>query len=210
MPSLFYSGAAPLVLASRSPRRRELLARLGLEFTVEPADIDEIHPPGLSPREAAEHVAAAKARTVAAARRDGLVIGADTIVILDGEVLGKPEDAAAACRMLARLTGRTHEVVTGVCLVDAAGGRWRCGSEGTRVTMRAASDAEIRAYVASGEPLDKAGAYGAQDLGAFLVERVEGCFYNVVGLPLARLYTMLREFDGSRTGAGAASERRGA
>ncbi len=185
---------APLYLASRSPRRRDLLARLGVPYTVRPADIDEMLDPELDAQANARELAMQKARAVAADLEVGWVLGADTIVVIGGEVLGKPEDAADAERMFSSLTGRTHTVVTGLALVDALSGEAIADSVATKVTLRSASPAEAAAYVATGEPLDKAGAYGAQALGAVFIERVEGCYYNVVGLPVARLYRMLVTF----------------
>jgi septum formation protein len=174
-----------LVLASASPRRQELLARLGIPFTVEPSHIPEIHPPG-PPVQALAAVALDKARAIASRWTAGavIVLGADTEVVLDGRYLGKPRDAADAVRMLHELGGRTHEVITGVALVEARSGREETAAVTTRVTMVAASDKEIAAYVATGEPLDKAGGYAVQGLGARLVARVDGCVTNVVGLPV--------------------------
>lgn len=186
---------APLVLASRSPRRRELLARLGLAFTVAASDADETWPDGLAVSPAAEAVALRKARAVAGtpAAAGALVLAADTVVVLDGEVLGKPADAAAAAATLARLSGRTHRVVTGLAL--AFGGQETTAHEETAVTFADLSPAEIAAYVATGSPLDKAGSYGIQDeVGALLVARIDGDYSNVVGLPLRRLYDTLRSF----------------
>lgn len=141
-----------------------------------------------------EALALGKAREVAGRLGHGLVIGADTVVILSGATLEKPADAAEAREMLAALSGRWHEVYTGLALVDGLTGIARIGHERTRVKFRRLLPGEIEAYVGSGEPLDKAGAYGIQGLGAVLVERIEGCYTNVVGLPLARLISMLREF----------------
>ena len=134
-----------------------------------------------------------KARAVAGRRRRGLVLGADTVVVLDGELIGKPPDRTAARAMLARLTGRSHAVITGLALIDATSGRCLTAAESTLVTMRAASQEEIEAYVASGEPMDKAGSYGIQGFGAVFIDRIEGCYFNVVGLPLTRLMMLLGE-----------------
>ena len=181
----------PLVLASASPRRRDLLTSLGLTFTVAPSDADETWPEELAIGPATEAIALRKARAVPAP--GALVLAADTVVVLDGEVLGKPADPDEAAATLRRLSGRTHEVVTGLAL--ALGGREATAHETTRVTFAALSDAEIAAYVATGSPLDKAGSYGIQDdLGALLVERIDGDYSNVVGLPLRRLYDTLRQF----------------
>ena len=174
-----------LVLASASPRRQELLARLGIAFTVQPSRIPEIHPPG-PPAQALAAVALDKARAVASRWTAGaaIVLGADTEVVLDGRYLGKPRDAADDARMLHELSGRTHEVITGVALVEAPSGREETAAVTTRVTMVAATDEEIAAYVATGEPLDKAGGYAVQGRGGRLVARVDGCLTNVVGLPV--------------------------
>jgi septum formation protein len=193
--SLLYRGPGPLILASRSPRRQEILERLGVEFTVRPADVDEGELPGLAPRELAMTLAARKAAAAARGLERGLVLGADTIVVLDREVLGKPAGPAEARAMLGRLAGRSHVVTTGLALIDVESGARCLNWEDTVVHMRAASAEEIAAYVATGEPLDKAGAYGIQGLGAVLVDRIEGCFYNVMGLPVARLHGMLREME---------------
>lgn len=190
-PSGVLSLRVPLVLASASPRRRDLLARLGLTFTVSPSDADETWPEGLETGPAAQAIALRKARAVPAP--DALVLAADTVVVLDGEILGKPGDSGEAAATLGRLSGCTHEVVTGLAL--AAQGRETTAHETTRVTFARLTDAEIAAYVATGSPLDKAGSYGIQDdLGALLVERIEGDYFNVVGLPLRRLYDTLRHF----------------
>jgi len=181
-----------LVLASASPRRQELLARLGVAFTVVPSDIPEEHP-AAPPPEAIAAVALAKARAVALRLpSDAVVLGADTEVVLDGRLLGKPRDAADAVRILRELRGRTHEVITGVALV-ARGGE-EATAVTTRVTMRDYDTPEIEAYVATGEPLDKAGAYGVQGLGARLVARVDGCLTNVVGLPISTTRELLERW----------------
>ena len=179
------SSTPALVLASASPRRQELLARLGIAFTVAPSRIPEIHPPGPH-AQAVAAVALDKARAVAGRWTAGraIVLGADTEVVLDGRYLGKPRDAADAARMLRDLGGRTHEVITGLALVEAPSGREETAAVTTRVSMVAASDAEIAAYVATGEPLDKAGGYAVQGQGGRLVAGVDGCLTNVIGLPL--------------------------
>ena len=185
------SPQSSLVLASASPRRRALLGRLGLPFEVVPSDADETPPPGLGPEEAAVELALAKALAVAARRPGRVVIGADTIVALDGEMLGKPRDDADATAMLRRLRGRWHTVSTGVAVVrdDRT-----CRDVVTaRVRMHDSPDDVIARYVASGEPRDKAGAYGVQGLGGALVAEVQGSELAVVGLPLRRLAELLRE-----------------
>ncbi len=183
---------APLVLASRSPRRKRLLEALGLRFTVQASGVEEEAPPGLTPAALVEHLAEIKAAPVAAAHPDALVLAADTVVTLDGLVLGQPADPDEARRMLGRLSGRTHTVCTGLTLAHRASGRQTTAHEATRVTFAPLTEEEIDAYVATGAPMDKAGAYGIQDRGALFVERIEGDYYNVVGLPLRRMYVLLR------------------
>jgi septum formation protein len=183
-----------IILASNSPRRKELLTQIGLTFAVAPADVDESVLTGEAPEACASRLALDKARVAAKRAGEGIVIAADTIVVVDGAVLGKPTDAADARRMLARLSGKEHAVVTGLAVLDATTGRSNVRTSMTKVVFRDLSQREIDAYVATGEPLDKAGAYGIQDRGALLVERIEGCYSNVVGLPLSLLGEMLREF----------------
>lgn len=183
-----------LILASSSPRRRELLKQLGLDFNTLPCRIEETSPPGLHPRELVETLAAGKARAVAALLDDGIVIGADTVVVLGRKVLGKPAGAGDAVEMLRQLQGRSHEVYTGVALVDAGCGKILIDHARTRVFFKPLGEPEILKYVSTGEPLDKAGAYAVQGLAAMFVSRLEGCYTNVVGLPLAKLSDMLGEF----------------
>jgi len=181
----------PLVLASASPRRHELLSYLELPFVIDPSTVDEPSHSAPTPSALAGILARAKAADVAARHGCAVVIGADTLVDLDGQVLNKPRDREDAVRMLSLLTGRTHRVHTGIAVVR---GNVRLSEVVTAgVTLRAASLAQIEAYVATGEPLDKAGAYAAQGLGAALVERVEGSYLCVVGLPLLALRALLRE-----------------
>jgi septum formation protein len=184
-----------IVLASASPRRRELLEQAGARFRVDPADADETPPPGATPEEAARAIARRKALAVAARSPAGdVVIAADTVVAAaDGELLAKPADAADAKRMLSKLCGTTHRVVTGVCVVRAGESRAAEASETTFVTMRPARDDEIDAYVATGECFDKAGAYAIQETGDRFVTRVEGSWSNVVGLPVETALRLLRE-----------------
>ncbi|HET6361444.1 MAG TPA: Maf family protein [Gemmatimonadota bacterium] len=185
----------PLVLASGSPRRRELLERLGLAFEVMPPP-DGLESPWdgtVPPLDFAADLARRKTSAVAANRPDAIVLGADTIVVLDGAVLGKPRDEHDARAMLFRLAGREHLVHTAVA-IDAPGGqehRAASGIETTSVRFRPLEVDEIAAYVATGEPLDKAGAYGIQGYGAALVESVRGCFFNVMGLPVTRVLALL-------------------
>jgi septum formation protein len=193
-----------IVLGSASPRRRELVQLLGLELPVRivASDADESIPPDLPPAEAAEWLAMRKASSVRerlGAEAEGtVIIGADTIVVLDGAMLGKPKDAADARRMLGRLQGRAHDVITGLAVLDGSTGRSKTARGVTRVFMKPLDDERIARYVATGEPLDKAGAYGIQGLAAGFVERIEGCYFNVVGLPVSLLGDLLRAF-GVRT-----------
>jgi septum formation protein len=180
-----------LVLASSSPRRREILAALGLVFSVRAADVDETLRDGEAPFDAAERLAREKAAAVAAGAGRALVVAADTIVVCDGAALGKPRDRADARRMLSLLAGRAHEVVTGVAL--SLGGRIASGREITRVVLAPMKPSEIETYAASGEPDDKAGAYALQGIGGLFVARVEGSPSNVVGLPVRLLYTLAAE-----------------
>jgi len=188
-----------LVLASASPRRQELLRNAGIAFTVQPADIDESPQDGESPVECAQRLAREKALAVSPSRPLDCVLGADTIVVIDEKILGKPRDPADAARMLRLLSGRTHEVVTGVCLVGPVGERrtesreLRAASETTRVTMCKISDEDIGEYITTGEPMDKAGAYAIQGMASRWIPRIEGDYSNVVGLPVALVYRMLQD-----------------
>jgi len=183
-----------LILASSSPRRAEVLADAGFTFEVVAARVDESRRAGEQAEAYVRRLAEAKARAVAGGvSPPAIVIAADTVVVMDGEVLGKPASAEDAGRMLRRLSGRTHQVLTGLAVLKIPGGAARVEIETTRVTFAPLTEAEIEAYVASGEPLDKAGAYAIQGRGGRFVARVEGCYFNVVGLPLARLYRILRE-----------------
>jgi septum formation protein len=205
-----------IVLASASPRRQELLRSAGIPFTVQPADIDETPHEGESPRNCAQRLAREKALYVFKSRPGEWVLGADTIVVIDEAILGKPRDQNDAARMLRLLSGRTHRVITGVCLGGdkLVRGQWSAASdakpleteerelrtwvedarsETTLVTMGDLSDAEIRSYVATGEPMDKAGAYAIQGIASRWIPHIEGDYSNVVGLPVALVYRMLME-----------------
>jgi len=184
----------PFVLASASPRRRELLRSIGLSFSIEISGIDETDICGReTPNEVVECLALAKANDIAKRFPDALVLGADTIVALDEEILGKPNDPAEAALMLGKLSGRSNTVFSAVALVHRVSGRCFVGHERTRVTFSDLTEQEIDSYVASGAPMDKAGAYGIQgDLGALFISGVEGDYFNVVGLPLHRMYQMMR------------------
>ncbi|WP_028987458.1 Maf family protein [Thermicanus aegyptius] len=248
------SHALPILLASSSPRRRELLAGLGLHFTIQSSRVEEEIDPHLSPGEMVERLALMKAKEVASSHPDSLVIGSDTLVVAEGKALGKPKDEAEAFRMLGFLQGKVHTVYTGIALVHAASGKEQIRHSSTRVkmrplseaeiddyiatgepmdkaggydttmhlgdigqyriisespsgepeiivghtvskvTFRPMSDAEIEAYIKTGDPLDKAGAYGVQGIGAVFIEKIEGDFYSIMGLPLNLLYQMLLRF----------------
>lgn len=182
---------ARIVLASQSPRRRELLSLIGIPHEVRPADLDERVLPDEVPADYAERLARAKAEAVAALEPDGIIIGADTIVVLDGDILGKPGDDAEAAAILRRLSGRTHTVFTAVAVVR--GNRTVSGVESVEVTFRPLTNEQIEAYIATREPMDKAGAYGIQGYGAVIVERVHGDYFAVMGLALGRLVGLLGE-----------------
>jgi septum formation protein len=172
-----------------------LLKQIGLKFSVRPSSVPEDVLDHESPEQNVKRIALAKALKVARRVKRGIVVGADTIVVLGNEILGKPRSAGEAKRMLRKLSGRQHVVYTGFALVDASTGRKIVDVERTKVKFRKLNAVEIDEYVASGSPMDKAGAYGIQDdYGAVFVERVEGCFYNVVGFPLTRFYLDLRRF----------------
>ena len=189
-----------IVLASSSPRRQELLRSAGLRFEVAPANIPEVPLAGEGAREFAERMAQEKALAVFGAQPDRFVLGADTVVAVDGEILGKPEFPGEATRMLRLLAGRPHLVITGVCLIGPQARATTPGfvdlrSETTVVYFGPLTDAEIAFYVNSGEPMDKAGAYAIQGIASRWISRVEGDYPNVVGLPVALVYQMLREHN---------------
>ena len=174
-----------LILASASPRRRELLSQVGASFEIEVSDVEEVLDDTLSPEQQVQSLALQKAQAVASQRKDGLVLGADTVVVDAGSLLGKPHSAEEAAEMLRNLSGKWHQVMTAVALVDANDieNKWT-SVEITNVKFRDLTEDDIAAYMATGESMDKAGAYGIQGYGALLVERIEGCYNNVVGLPL--------------------------
>ncbi len=185
----------PIILASRSPRRVQLLRQIGLSFTSQESGVDERIAEGTAPEDAVRQLSLEKARHVASRLHNGIVIGADTIVVLDGAILGKPLSKEDAVSMLSRLGGKTHTVFTGFALLDVESKRSYIDYEKTEVTFRQLGKEEIEGYVQSGSPMDKAGAYGIQDdYGAVFVERINGCFYTVVGFPLSKFYTALNRF----------------
>ena len=186
-----------LILASSSPRRAEVLRDAGIAFEISPSQIDESRLPGEPAQIMVTRLAEAKARAAVAgvtrSQTDCIVIGADTAVELGGEIFGKPRDAADAREMLAALSGRTHRVLTGIFLIRLPDDVTRSAVESTSVALLALEREEIEAYVATGEPLDKAGAYAIQGRAGRYIPKIEGCYFNVVGLPLARLHALLRE-----------------
>ncbi len=184
-----------LILASASPRRQALLKNLGLDFEVSPAGVDESVIPGEDAAAYPLRIAMKKALSVAADKENAIVLAADTAVIVDDDILGKPQSAPEAKAMLQKLSGREHIVVTGVGVVDTANDRSLSCAEQTIVYFHPLKETEIDAYLASGEPMDKAGAYGIQGLGALLVRKMEGDYFNVMGLPLSKLYRLLQNLD---------------
>ena len=185
----------PIILASASPRRQQLLSQLGLKFSVEPSCLDENLNYKLDFGPLVAEMAFKKAMAVAKRHEIGLVLGADTIVVLDDMILGKPSTFKEAEEMLRNLSGRWHKVFTGVSLVDAATKRHIKEFEESRVKFKVLSSLEIQNYIKTGEPMDKAGAYGIQGKGALFIEKIEGDYYNIVGLPLFKLSQMLKHFD---------------
>ncbi len=185
----------PIILASASPRRQTLLKQIGLNFTVHPSGVDEDSIRSNSPADHVLSLSKKKAMEVAKNYNDAIVISADTIVVLNGEIINKPKDPNEAIQMLKKLSGKTHQVYTGFTIIDTKTGKSISDFEVTEVKFRDLSDEEIEEYVATGSPLDKAGAYGIQDdYGAVFVEKINGCFYNVVGFPLTKFYLRMKEF----------------
>lgn len=183
-----------IILASNSPRRLDLLRQIGIEPVVIPSHLPEDIKEGESPEDAALRLAVEKASEVAGQFKDGLVIGADTIVVVDGGQLGKPEDREDAERMLGLLSGRSHTVITGLAVINAATSEIKKTLVRTKVRFKPLSDEEINAYAATGDPMDKAGGYGIQGRAAAFVDGIEGCYSNVVGLPLGELAEILKSF----------------
>ena len=188
----------PFILASTSPRRAELLRRLHLEFTVVPSEATELWHEHLSPLEICQLNAHRKARAVAKKLPDALVLGADTLVFLDNEMLGKPRDLADAQRMLQRLQGRLHQVVTGVSLIHLRAHRERVFAVSTDVLFHPLDAGQIRGYLEKIQPLDKAGAYAIQEFGEYIIEEISGSYTNVVGLPVERLRAELSRWPGKK------------
>ncbi len=181
-----------IILASASPRRKELMELAGYDFEVICADIVEVVPENATPQEVVMSLALQKAQAVAAEHKEAVVIGSDTVVALDGKILGKPHSEQEACEMLRSLSGRTHKVFTGVAIV--CGDKVKNFFDETDVEFYPLGDDEIKKYVATGEPMDKAGAYGIQGKGSVLVKKINGDFFNVMGLPIAKLYREMSDF----------------
>lgn len=190
----FNNNHQEIILASASPRRRRLLTEIGMEFEVDPSSVDESNIPYSSMREFAMKAAYAKAGEVAERHSDALVTGADTIVCLDEHLLGKPHEPAEARRMLSKLKGKSHSVITGVAVIETATGNASLDAEETRVFFKDYSEKVMEDYIRTGEPLDKAGAYGIQGHGGVLVKKIEGDYFNVVGLPLELLLNLMANF----------------
>jgi septum formation protein len=183
-----------IILASASPRRKELLEKLGLRFEVEPSNYEEDTPSGLEPHELARKISREKAKAVASKHRDAIVIAADTFIAFGDQILGKPHTAIEAREMLKTLSGQYHSVITGFSIIDTETEKTLSESVETKVYIKKLTRAEIDAYIKSKEPLDKAGAYAIQGLGAVIVEKIEGDYFNVIGLPLSALTEALKEF----------------
>ena len=184
-----------IILASQSPRRRELLSKIGMKFEVIPADIDEIIEGKEFSNELIENLAVEKVMEVKKnISYPAIIIGSDTVVVVDGKVLGKPENEQNAFNMLKMLSGKTHQVISGIAVIDSATGRSLVDHVVSNVTFRELSDSEIKNYIKTGEPMDKAGAYAIQGLGSVFIERIDGDFLNVVGLPLLALTESLKKF----------------
>jgi septum formation protein len=183
-----------IILASASPRRKELLEKIGLKFEVDASNCVEEVDPALEPDELTRRISLTKAKSVAPRYKDALIIAADTIGVIGKKLLGKPQTVDEARKMLAQISGKSHEVITGFTVLDTATNKIISGTVCTKVYIKKLTTQEIDAYVQTGEPLDKAGAYGIQGLGAVIVEKIEGDYYNVVGLPLSALAEVLKEF----------------
>ena len=183
-----------IILASASPRRKELLARIGLRFEVEPSNYEEDMPSGLEPHELAQKISLEKAEIVASKHKDAVVIAADTFIFFGGQILGKPHTENEARKMLKTINGKPHSVITGFSIIDTGKNKTLSKSVETKIYIRKLTLSEIDAYVKSREPLDKAGAYAIQGLGAVIVERIEGDYFNVMGLPLSALTEALKDF----------------
>jgi len=183
-----------VILASASLRRKELLGKIGLKFEVEPSNYEEDITPKLKPHELAKSLSFEKAKVVASSHKNALVIAADTFIVFKGKILGKPQTETQAKKMLETINGKPHSVITGFTIIDTENNKAISKSVETKVYIRKLTPDEIDAYVKSGEPLDKAGAYAIQGLGSVIVEKIEGDYFNVIGLPLSALADSLKEF----------------
>ncbi len=183
-----------IILASASPRRKELLEKIGLRFEVEPSNYEEDMPSALEPHEFAQKISLEKAKVVASKHKNAIVIAADTFIIFGGQILGKPHTEKEARKMLETISGKSHSVITGFSIIDTGTSKTLSKSVETKIYIRKLTLAEIDAYVKSKEPLDKAGAYAIQGLGSVFVEKIEGDYFNVIGLPLSALTEALKEF----------------
>jgi len=183
-----------IILASASPRRKELLKKIGLKFKVELSNYEEDIPSGLEPHELAQKISLEKAKVVASKHQNVIVIAADTFIVFGGQILGKPHTEKEARKMLEAISGKSHSVITGFSIIDTSKNKTLSKSVETKIYLRKLTLAEIDAYVKSKEPLDKAGAYAIQGLGAVFVEKIEGDYFNVIGLPLSALTEALKEF----------------
>jgi septum formation protein len=183
-----------IILASASPRRKELLEKIGLRFKVEPSNYEEDMHSGLEPHEFAQRISLEKAKVVASKHKNAIVIAADTFIVFGGQILGKPHTEKEARKMLKTISGKSHSVITGFSIIDNGTNRTLSKSVETKIYIRKLTMTEIDAYVKSKEPLDKAGAYAIQGLGAVFVEKIEGDYFNVIGLPLSALTEALKEF----------------
>ena len=190
MGAVFPDLGGRFLLASKSPRRADLLRLIGVRFETAVSFVNEDNEKNLSPGEHVTELAGKKALSIAAQVEEGSVLGADTIVVLEGAILGKPESRQHAIEMLRLLSGKWHEVFTGIALVSVDRRTMLSSYERTRVKVKELTSLEIESYVDSGEPMDKAGSYGIQGLGAIFIERVDGCYFNVMGLPVSKLYSM--------------------
>ncbi len=189
-----------IILASSSPRRQELLRQLGIPFRIQVASVDETVEGDMPPGQLVETLSLRKARAVSGGLESGLVIGSDTVVTMGDKILGKPVNKEDALEMLESLRGRRHQVFTGLAVIDSVTGKYATVHECTEVYFRDASRQELEAYISTGEPFDKAGAYGIQGMGAVFVSRIEGCYFNVMGLPVAKLVQVLQQFGVTVTG----------
>jgi septum formation protein len=184
-----------IILASKSPRRIDLLKQLGLKFEVIPSNIDEKKYISRDPEKSVKKIALMKANDVAKKNKNGIVIGSDTIVVFKGKIIGKPKNKNDAFKTLKKFSGKEHEVVTGLAIIDTISKKTLIDSVKTKVKFRKITDDEINDFIATGEPFDKAGGYGIQNFACIFIESVNGCFYNVVGLPLSKLTEMLKHFN---------------